>query len=535
MQEVLSDQLTSTSGWQMLVLRNELPRIPNKPDIPVTVPWFVEQCKKYADQGCFRIWLFNPCRLPFARVAVFVFDPDLAFEIVGPPSLHMKHGETTAAFRKGVVYGIARPLVGDSILSLADGSDDWKHQRRLAAPGFANRILESVTDVVASILTTQLFPKLNTSIANNTNGVNVVPWLFRFTLDVLGEVAFSYQFEGIQSFDPSKSDEETANNDEDRSMYHTFDFVMTTLTRRIRRPPGFRWLPTSENFRFRKESGKLNKVIGDIVMKRMNEQYLMKQEDETTNNRESRSSSKTSHHKDLLAQLLLRDEEDGARLSHKFVLGNIRMFLFAGHDTTASTISWALWHLATHQDIQTRLRDEVGPLFSQGSPSYAQLRQLPLLNAVMKETLRLNAPGGVGRHATRDVTIGKGSSKEHILPKGAQVYIFPWFTHRLPMYWDRPDDFYPDRFLNDSVDYMKDIGSTRSDKKTPRRPFLPFSMGPRNCLGQQLAMAEIKATLAHFVHFYKFAPPKDANEPLPLLLMTISPHEVMIEFTPNER
>ena len=177
------------------------------------------------------------------------------------------------------------------------------------------------------------------------------------------------------------------------------------------------------------------------------------------------------------------------------------MFLFAGHDTTAMTLSYCLWHLATNHNIQEELYNEILPLFisTKNNPTYKDLRNLKLLDAIMKETLRINAPAGISRRAIDDVIIGnkEEGKNQYLIPKGCEVYIYPHSLQRHPKYWDNPDIFDPYRFLS--------LGKNNNKKDNIEipGPFIPFSVGPRNCIGLQLAMAEICATISHIMFRYK--------------------------------
>jgi cytochrome P450 len=228
-------------------------------------------------------------------------------------------------------------------------------------------------------------------------------------------------------------------------------------------------------------------------------------------------------HQDLLSYLLISDE-NGQRLSYKYLFGNTRMFLFAGHDTTAAILSNALWDLATHPQVQARLQAELDPLFdtSENNPTYKDLMQLKYLDAVVKEALRLHASAGVARQVDDDVKLqkeddkGRGTAQEYILPKGSYVYIFPIFAHCLEKYYPDPLGFSPERFLG-------------SESGISAKNWYPLSWGARNCVGQPLAIAELKTILAHVLRRYKVSCNAKATKPIPLMTLTIKPHAVLLD------
>jgi len=474
------------------------------------IPWFTSLCQKYHrdGHGLFRLCYFNPW-LPFSRMVVVVFEPDMIRQVLGP--LGYKK------YDKGAIGRTVSPLIGDSILSLPDGTE-WKIHRKLASPAFGQKTLNLVNDVAFRIMDEELFPKWQ----DNSVGCDVVPYMFRFALDVLGEVAFSFSFGGIQANDPNATDDK-----DDESMFYAFQTITETLILRTRALPIQKWLPSKENLLFMRALTKLNTKIDEIVQKRLDEHKSLKEDDDIS----------SRHKADLLSHLLLTDE-NGQRLSHKFILGNIRTFLFAGHETTASALSWALWYLSTEPCLQQELRKEVDPLFlskeNSAHPTFSELRQLRLLEAVIKETLRLRPPAGVSREALSDTKL-LGKSHEYFIPKGTQVYILPFSVHQQEQYWEDADQFKPERFMKLARNRgWIDKESKDDGNSSQTHPYFPFSIGARSCIGQQLALAEIRAVLANIVHKYVLEPVHGAVQPTPLFTITVAPHEVMLKLTPRQ-
>jgi cytochrome P450 len=497
--------------------------IPNNPEIPQVVPCFMRWSEEHSESGIYRIWAFDPYRLPFARASVNVIDPDLIRQLLETPVLEAsgsgsrKHKSKLVKEKR--IFGISAPVVGSSLLGLPDNAE-WKHQRKMVAPAFHQTVLDETCRVSTDLLCNVIFPKWDNDKSGSGSGgdggkaVEAVELSTRLTLEVLGKVAFSYPFGGLRAY----QDDALSDQDEDDSLYATYQAILMTISKRLRSPPFASSLPTRENIRFLMHSRKLYSVIENIVKDRLKKEIEIESVQNTKGQRTS---------KDLLSQLLLKDE-DGYRLPFKYIHGNVRMFLFAGHDTTASTLAYALWELAKSTQVQQRLRQEVDQLFEssadENNPSSTQLMQLHYLDAVVKETLRLHAPVGVARTAVDDITLKKGD-KTFLIPKETSIFVFPLYTHLSKEYWkDRPEEFLPDRFLE--VDPATDSSSRR--KVTS--PWLPFSIGPRNCIGQNLASVELKTILAHVVHRYIIKANEAAVEPIPVFLLTIKPHSVLLDF-----
>jgi cytochrome P450 family 4 len=191
------------------------------------------------------------------------------------------------------------------------------------------------------------------------------------------------------------------------------------------------------------------------------------------------------------------------------------------HDTTANTLAFLLWDLATHRVVQFKLCEEIDALFhSSGEtiPTYKQLQSLRYLDAVVKESLRLHAPAGVARISKHEICLTTSKKDQaYRIPPGATIYFFPCFTHTSEKEWENAMEFIPERHLGD-----REKGA-----------WLPFSIGPRDCLGKPLAMVELKAIVAHMVRMFVMKPNKDAIEPIPMMFLTTKPHRVLLDFEPR--
>jgi cytochrome P450 len=290
------------------------------------------------------------------------------------------------------------------------------------------------------------------------------------------------------------------------------------MARHSRSPPFVQYFRREDNARFQKASERLDNVVRDVVQQRLEEQ--MKAEEDGSSLSEARE--------DLLSYLLLKDE-DGYRLPFEYIFGNARMFLFAGHDTTAATLANALWHLAKNPQFQKRLHEEVDVMYDstlgeRTHPSYKDVKQLRYLDAVIRETLRLHPPAGIVRTSVEEIRLKNNEAgDEYVIPKDTRIYIFPFITQMMEKYWKDAKEFRPERFLESS------------SRSTRTRTWYPFSIGARNCVGQPLALAELKILLAHLVRRYKVEANEKATPPIQCLQLNIKPHEVLLDFIPRKR
>ena len=171
----------------------------------------------------------------------------------------------------------------------------------------------------------------------------------------------------------------------------------------------------------------------------------------------------------------------------ELAIDNAATFYLAGHETTANLTSWTLFVLSEQPELQERVAAEATAALQAGADADLPQR-LPLLRAVVDETLRLYPPvPRFDREAVGDDRLG-----DHEVKAGDLVSIWPWLIHRHKKLWNKPDAFDPERFGR--------------DKERHRFQYLPFGAGPRTCVGARFAMAEALSILAIWLRQWRFAP-----------------------------
>ncbi|MEV8532049.1 cytochrome P450 [Streptomyces sp. NPDC051211] len=193
---------------------------------------------------------------------------------------------------------------------------------------------------------------------------------------------------------------------------------------------------------------------------------------------------------DLLTLLAAAENADDASFDAAELRDQVLVFLLAGHETTATSLAFALHLLALHPEQQDRARAEVSRVLGDRPPEAADLDRLPYLTQVLKEAMRLYpAAPVIGRRSVAATEIGG-----HTVPAGADVILAPWVTHRHPRYWPDPDRFDPERF------------TAEAEAARPRYAWFPFGGGPRACIGQHFSMLESVIALAMILREYTFEP-----------------------------
>ncbi|MEF8813783.1 MAG: cytochrome P450 [Halovenus sp.] len=222
-----------------------------------------------------------------------------------------------------------------------------------------------------------------------------------------------------------------------------------------------KWVPIPMWRRYKQGIDEMESLIAEIVSRRKEEG--------------------TDGHDDLLSMLLTGTDRDGETMSETLLRDEMMTFLFAGHETTATALTFAWFLLAQHPEVERRLVDEPDDTLDEGYATFGDLPDLEYTEQVFREAMRLYPPvPSIPRETTETLELGGYS-----LPEGATVAPMQWTIHRDERFWEEPLQFRPDRFAGENA---------RS-----AFAYFPFGGGPRRCIGQQFALVEgtlILATLA---------------------------------------
>lgn len=195
----------------------------------------------------------------------------------------------------------------------------------------------------------------------------------------------------------------------------------------------------------------------------------------------------------LLAQFLERRDNNAPNdaLTTEKIRNELIVLFMAGHETTANTLAWAWYLISQCPDVEQRLHEEVDSVFASGSASFEDFNKLTFTRAIIDETLRLYPPVPIlSREATAEDTI-----RRRTIPAGSIMLAVPWLLHRHEKYWDKPNHFIPERFLPDAP--------VRPDKFA----YIPFSAGPRVCLGKFFGQVESALCLAILARHFRLTLP----------------------------
>ncbi|MFD7901952.1 cytochrome P450 [Kitasatospora sp. NPDC059722] len=354
-----------------------------------------------------------------------VFSPEGAQQVLG--------GEAANFRKENAFYDELRTSVGNGLLTSQD--DDYQRQRRLIQPLFTRRRVDGYADAIA--LESRALTARWHAVPDGV--VDAADEMSRFALRTVSRILFG-------------ADVEEAVAVVHRSFPILGAYVQDRGVAPIRLP---RHWPTPGNRRGVGAQRDLYAVCDRIIA-----------------DRAVRGADPDAD--DLLTLLEQARGEDGEQLDRDELRDQVLVFLLAGHETTATSLAFALHLLAGHPEQRRLAQEEAEKVLGGRAPTAADLEELPYITRVLKEAMRLYpAASLIGRRSVEETVIGG-----HVLPGGSQVLVVPWVTHRHPDHWEEPDRFDPDRFLPER------------EKGRHRYAWFPFGGGPRACIGQHFSMLE---------------------------------------------
>ncbi|EGB1384729.1 cytochrome P450 [Campylobacter jejuni] len=349
--------------------------------------------------------------------------------------------------KSAFLHELLSPLLGESIFTT--NGEVWKKQRELLRPSFEmtriSKVFNLMSEAVADMM--DRFSKYP-----NHAVIEVDEAMTFITADVI--------FRTIMS---SKLDEEKGKKILNAFVTFQEQSVHTAMRRMFCFP---KWLSYVLGDRKRAKAGDvIRQVLSDIIKPR----YDM---------------ADNAEFEDILGSLLLVvDADTNKRFSFEEILDQVAMLFLAGHETTASSLTWTLYLLSLYPKEQEKAYEEITQVLQGGAIEISHLRQFKYLTNIFKESLRLYPPVGFfAREAKKDTQV-----RDKLIKKGSGVVIAPWLIHRHEEFWTNPHGFNPSRFEGE---YKKDA-------------YLPFGVGERICIGQGFAMQEAILILANILKTYK--------------------------------
>ncbi|KAK9736117.1 Cytochrome P450 [Popillia japonica] len=390
---------------------------------------------------------------------------------------------------KGVVYSFVVPWLGDGLLTSKGAK--WHRQRKLLTPAFHFKILESFMPIFFE--KSKLLVKLLDKEADGKTTFNIFPYITHCTLDIITETAMGIQINAMS----------TKNNSYVDALYGACGEISNRMATGWLRSD-FIFYNTSYGKRFLQYLSTLHGTTNRVVNERKDLRKKQNSNNEQIEDEFGRRKQKA------FLDILIDVSEDGTVLTNEQIREEVDTFMFEGHDTTTASISWTLFLLGLHHDVQEQVYQEINDVLQNDKPlEFNNLSDLKYLERVLKESLRMypSVPT-ISRTTSADIRID-----DYIIPKGSSVAMHIFDFHRNPKYFPQPTKFDPDRFLPEN---SKD-----------RHPyaFIPFSAGPRNCIGQKFALMEEKIILSYILKNYKVTSTQTVDNVNPVVELILRPHE----------
>lgn len=346
---------------------------------------------------------------------------------------------------------------------LTSNGEYWLKQRRLIQPGFHHDKIEALYGIIKNTVDTFL------DSFPVGDKVDVYPLMNNLAFGIVVNTLFNIRV-------PRETRMELS-----RFITDTQDFVI----RDIRQPHKSWWFELSgEVKRNLKKAARARDIIRNII-------------------RERKNSGRKFH--DLLDMLLdARYEDTGLAMDENQVIDEILILLIAGHETTANALSWTLFLLANHPEELKKLRDATAWLAPETSVSH------PYLNAVVSEAMRLYPPAWISDR----VALNDDGYMDYTFPANTILILFYYGLHRDEKYWDGAAEFKPERFMKYQLAHEKPAA------------YYPFGAGPRLCIGNHFAMAEMTIFLQALVQSFDILPGNTTPALKPLV--TLRPDRVIL-------
>lgn len=399
-------------------------------------------------------------RLPGVQLFLVKF-PDLIKEVlVDKFDKYPKHELSDTALK---------PLLGESIFTT--NGLVWERQRRMLDPAFGQAKLKEVFSLMSGGADAMI-ARLDSLEDGGIADIEIE--MTHVTADIILRTILSESLEGEGA----------------RKIFNAFNLFQEKAVLMIQMS-FFRlplWLAPRTYWVWKRTGKEIRELLAVSIRKRY----------------EAYQRGEQSDHKDILQSLLeTRDPLDGSAFTLPELVDQVAMLFLAGHETSASALSWSLFLLAKCPEIQERLHQETCDLLGERAPEFKDIPRHRQIRNVFRETMRIYPP--VGFLTFRKATGGQHLHK-HDLPDGSPVVVSPWLVHRHRELWDRPNEFDPDRF---------DGGLDQ-----PSCAYIPFGQGPRICIGAAFAMQEAMLILASLTRRYRFEP-GPGSDPEPTSRLTI--------------
>ncbi|MCR9129855.1 MAG: cytochrome P450 [Alphaproteobacteria bacterium] len=412
--------------------------------------------------------------LGFSRRSIKLFnDPDLVRTILQ---------DTKSVYPKSdLMVGALEPLIGDSIF-VSDG-EKWRRQRAMIDPAFSKMRLSLAFGAMQAAVADHS-AKLADA-AGSGAVVSLDQVMSELTADIICRTVFSTSLDARISRDVF----------EDFAIFER-GVAQVKIWRLIVDPA---WSKVRQEADVLAACARIRSHLGELI--------------------DAHIAAGPGAYDDIASEVIAaRDADTGEAFTREELIDQLGVFFLAGHETTASALTWAFYILARWPRVLARLREEVAEVAGEGEITFEAVRKMVFARSIFRETLRLYPPiTFMPRVALEPQTIGV-----HKVRKGALLMISPWTLQRHQSYWTKPDVFDPDRFM------------PGREADIQQNAYIPFGAGPHTCIGAGFAAVEAVLILAGLARRFDFElldphavrpAARLTTRPAEQIRMTVRPHE----------
>lgn len=404
--------------------------------------------------------LFSRCAQEYGDVVPLRFGPIRVAMINSPELIEELLVHQNKNFKKDYTMQMMRPVIGNGLL-LSEG-EEWLKQRRLIQPSFSKAQVEAYGR--------ETLKQADTMLSGWREGDkrNLYSELNSLTLTLMAKTMMNLELTGYA-------------DKLDKTLVDLMRYYDKKLLSAIPVPD---WLPTPNNLRLKGMIRDICTVIDTAIEERR---------------------PNAAEGTDMLSALI-RAQEKGAPLSDKLIRDEMLTAILAGYESSSNGLAWTTYLLSKHPETEARVKAEIDRVLDSGPLSVSHARELKYTEACLLESMRVFPPVYViNREAVKDCVVGK-----YKIPAGTQTIISQWVMHRNPRYFDKPEEFRPERWLDGSTENL------------PKCVYFPFGVGPRGCIGGSFGMLEMTLVLAAMNRRFSFELPP-GYEAVPWPSITLRP------------
>ncbi len=389
------------------------------------------------------------CAHQYGDIIRFRMGPLVSYMLSNPDYIEEALVTKRSQFRRYLHEDGGESVFGNGLVT--SEWDFWRGQRRMIQPAFHRERIAAYADVMVEHTNRMLATWQPEEIRNIHQEMMYLALVIiaktLFDADVTGEVEDISKAVKVvvQQFDENRG-----NN----ALLVLLGFLVA------------KWVPTPRQLRFRKAVKRLDEIVYGMI-------------------HQHRTSGKDTG--DLLSMLLHVQESDDSQMPDQQLRDEVMNLLLAGYDTTASSLSWTWMLLSQNPEVEAKLLEELQAVLGGRTPTLADLPQLRYTESGVLESMRLYPPNWmITQQAMQDCELAG-----YPIPAGSGVFMSQWVMHRDPRYFDNPEEFEPDRWVDDRV------------KRLPTYAYFPFGGGPRVCIGKSFATIEAVLVVATIAQKFK--------------------------------